>query len=301
MYQAPAYLAERPRLPAIDWTLDWYLAAHRAFWNDWEQAPEGRTWRASSLGNCQRQQTLQRRGIAGLRQLDAKTIRTFAWGDEVHHFVRKVFWRLGLVVSEEPTFKDANRDLTGHVDLIWNPAGVEREHDPHWSEEWEDFIDWLRPEFGNMMARMYDGDDVPNVLLGMELKSAHSRAMQRIMDEGPYEHHRIQAAAYMLMRFTTGEVVEDDGYTWQPSSVQRWHIAYVGKDSTGMLAFEVEEAWVEQANAVLDSLNRYWAAGTLPPCTCTDWQVRYCDYNEGDTCCGRNLKGKIAKEIRTHA
>lgn len=299
-YQPPGYLAQRPRLPAIDWTVDWYLAAHRGYWNNWDQPVEGRTWRASSLGSCARAQTLQRKGIGSSRSLDAKTLRTFAWGDEVHSFVRKMFWRLGLVVSEEPTFADASLDVTGHVDLIWTPSGWHRSAPAHWSQEWFDYLNHLREDWLDTLGGMYP-DGVPGDLLGMELKSAHSLAMKRIINEGPYPHHRIQAGAYKLMAASMTEITEKDGTTWSPSEVDRWHIAYVGKDSVGMLSFEVEDAWVVDAYDVLTKLNRFWQAGSLPPCECEGWMVSYCDYNEGDTCCGRNLKGRIAKEIRNDA
>lgn len=305
MYQSPRYIQERQQVPSADWMLDWYLAAHRAWWNNWEQAPENRTWRASSLGYCLRKQTLQRLGIPSTTTMDAKTIRTFAWGDEVHSFIRKVFWRLGLVVAEEPTFTDEDRHITGHVDLIWSPAGFARPMPEHWSDEWVDYVAWLRNEFHATVARMYDGGAIPDEPFGAEIKSAHSNAMKRLMTEGPYAWHRTQAGIYKHMAKTTppfevtGVVTSPTPLLFHPVQVDRWHIMYVGKDSTGMLMFEVEDAWVDDALARLDDLNRYWAADMWPPCTCEGWWVGSCDYNEGQTCCGRELRGRVAKEMRT--
>jgi hypothetical protein len=299
-YRPPDYLVKRPTLPNSGWLFDWYLTAKRAWWDDWEQ-PEGeRTWRASSLGYCLRRQTLERRGIDALSHPDAKTYRTFAYGDMVHDFVRKAFWNLGLVVCEEPTFVDLRRDVTGHVDLIWTPTGVKRDAPDHWSDEYQRYIAWLRQEFAQTLDTMYGGTR-PDIVLGMEIKSAHSKAMTRLVDEGPYPWHRIQAGAYKAMAQTTPgalPVVDGIDMVVLPSAVERWHIVYVGKDSVGILQFEVEDAWVDAALSRLDELNRHWKGGLLPPCTCSGWWVQSCPYSEGGTCCGRWQKGQVAAAFR---
>jgi hypothetical protein len=82
------------------------------------------------------------------------------------------------------------------------------------------------------------------------------------------------------------------------SAADRWFLTYIGKDSVGTLSFEMEDAWVEDAMERLTALNRFWKAGMLPPCTCKGWQVDYCPYNEGALCCGRNLKGTVARALR---
>jgi hypothetical protein len=301
-YVPPAYLAERLTLPDPGFMLDWYLARHREVWDSWEQK-DNPTWRASSLGNCLRAQTLQRRGVPSMRTFDEKTIRTFAWGDEVHKFVRKVFWRMGLVIAEEPLLEDPARDCVGHADLIWTPAGFTQADDDAkregWSDDWNVFLDAIRNLWAEELYGLYEGRDYPNITLGMELKSAHSFAMKRMFSEGPYEHHKVQAGAYKLMAQTTP--ADANAQRWPGlvlADAVRWTLTYVGKDSVGVLSYEVEDEWVERAEKRLDDLNRFWKAHSLPPCTCVDWQVKYCDYAEGTTCCGRNLKGRVARAIR---
>lgn len=304
-YKPPAYLDQRVRMPSPDYLLDFYLGVKRET-DTWEVPVERRGWRASSLGNCPRAQTLQRRGIDGLRSFDAKTLRTFAWGDMIHDFVRGVFFDLGLAVVQEPTFIDPDRSVSGHVDLIWNPAGGAGNP-------------VVAKRLGDVLRRMYDdgtgaayaddirqgaafdpdsADYVPDVNLGLELKSLHSNAIKRVFKEGAYEHHKAQVGSYKLMAQTTPPFIVDGIGLFDPRTVERWFITYVGKDSVGLLTFECEDSWVDDAASTLDLLNAHWDKALLPACTCQGWKVDYCDYNEGDTCCGRNLKGQVSKAIR---
>jgi hypothetical protein len=290
-YKPPQYISDRPIVPDAGWMLDWYLARHREAWNSWEQA-ENPTWRASSLGNCLRQQTLQRRGVPSARVIDDKTQRAFAWGDEVHKFIRKVFWRLGVVIEEEVDLASPSMQVVGHADLVWTPGGYTRDDEAQvsaeWSEEWNLFLTAIRQLFQDDLAAMRGVVD-PSEVIGSEFKSAHSMAMKRMLNEGPHEHHKAQVAAYHLMAKEADPPI---------ALADRWLLTYIGKDSVGTLTFEMEEAWVEDALDRLTKLNQFWTAGRLPPCTCQGWQVDYCPYNEGDLCCGRNLKGAVARALR---
>jgi CRISPR/Cas system-associated exonuclease Cas4 (RecB family) len=291
VYTPPQYIQDRPPVPDAGWLLDWYLAQHREAFNHWTQDANP-TWRASSLGNCLRQQTLARRGIPGTRSIDAKTQRAFAWGDEVHKFIRKVYWRLGVVIDEETELKSEDLHIVGHSDLIWTPGGFTRpdEEDTRakWSDDWNIFLTALRTlyleEVGNFATVPLDE------VIGSEFKSAHSMAMKRMLNDGPHEHHKAQVAAYYLMAKEHPDALI--------SSAERWFLTYVGKDSVGTLSFEMEDAWVEDAQQRLHDLNRFWSGGVLPPCSCQGWQVDYCTYAEGTLCCGRNLKGQVARALR---
>jgi hypothetical protein len=184
--------------------------------------------------------------------------------------------------------------VVGHADLVWTPGGYTREDEAEvsakWSEDWNLFLVAIRQLFqDDMRAMLQDRGVDPSEVLGSEFKSAHSFAMKRMFTEGPHQHHKAQVSAYYLMAKEADPPI---------SLADRWFLTYIGKDSVGTLSFEMEEEWVDDALGRLHDLNQFWKAGALPPCTCKDWQVKYCSYNEGDSCCGRNLKGQVSKALR---
>lgn len=305
-YRPPQYLDERGPLPDPGWLLDTYLAVHRETFDRWAEAGEQPGWRASSLGQCLRSQTLARRGIPSTKPYDLKTYRQFAWGDEVHKWLKHIFWRLGLVVAEEFTLADRDLNVSGHADLLWTPRGFVQENDREvmaaWSDEWVDFLAILRMKVQEMFLNAYD-HDVPDDIIGTEIKSAHSYSMQKMLNQGPQEAHRYQAGIYKHMAQTTPGDANPrwPGLDLLLPEADRWFITYMGKDAVGTLTFEVEDVWVEAAVARCQELNRFWNKGLLPICSCVDWQVEYCSYNEGKECCGRNMKGKVAKALRKGA
>lgn len=307
-YKPPGYLSERDRIPASDYLLDWYLKVRREG-SDWEVPVEKRGWRASSLGDCPRAQTLTRRGLDPLRVFDAKTLRTFAWGDFIHDWVKTMYRDLHLTVAEEPTLTDPARSISGHADLLFtvNPLASIRDLEHPDAQLPKRLAAELTPLWGRddgTAVRTTDGNvthiapSLPTDVHGMELKSVHSNAIKRVFNEGPYEHHTYQVGSYKLMSQSTGTVDALFGGVVDMKEVERWFITYVGKDSVGLLTFECEDSWVDNTVGRLDLLNRSWAAGVLPVCACKGWQVQYCAYNEGDTCCGRNTRGRVARALR---
>jgi hypothetical protein len=59
-----------------------------------------------------------------------------------------------------------------------------------------------------------------------------------------------------------------------------YRVAYVGKDSFGMLSFDIGPEWAQIAKDRILLLNRALDSGVAPECTCEDWQVEYCSFSE---------------------
>ena len=111
--------------PGFDRLLDFYLASKREFRassGDVNDRPMTQGWRASSLGKCLQVQYRERMGETPTRPIDAKALRAFAWGDELHRMVTTIYSRLGLAVmpadGREFSLASPERGITGHVDLI---------------------------------------------------------------------------------------------------------------------------------------------------------------------------------------
>jgi hypothetical protein len=63
--------------------------------------PNSQTWRASSIGFCQRGQYLERLGVPKRRVRPAKEIRTLEWGNAVHDFVKGLYRETGLLIEPD--------------------------------------------------------------------------------------------------------------------------------------------------------------------------------------------------------
>jgi hypothetical protein len=284
------------RTPGWDALLDCYIDAERRLMvRAYDRKRDG--WRASGFGYCIRTQVLKRAGVPETREIDAKTRRTFKWGDEVHKFVKTMFWRYGLMVADEVPF--AAGSLTGHLDALVGgpprPVDAEpAEKKERWSPEWLVFLQALRDE---LVARFGDAFDQPT---GIEIKSAHSFAMKKIMKEGPYAHHVQQiAAAALAQKMGGGRLMLRDETSVQ---VGRWRLMYVGKDAVGTLTFDLPGGSIQKAADRLEALDAAWASGALPACECAELdQVNWCNYPDfkGKTktkigCCGVDDDDRLA-------
>jgi hypothetical protein len=306
-----------------DTLLDWYIDANRRLWRrEYDRKRDG--WRASSFGYCPTRLIMARAGIEAKRKIDTKTRRTFEWGDKVHDFVKSLLWRSGLMLADESPL--AWGSLTGHLDaltgadpstglprdVLSDPAALETrrvavvgpsgeiqfEDRPRWSPEWKGFLIALRAELAEQ--EWFEDLALPT---GLEIKSAHSYAMQMLKKEGkPYPHHVGQVAAMALMQRETKTL---------PVQPVRWRIMYVGKDSTGVLNFELGGGMIDAAARKLELLDQAWddflASGALPACTCYQTnQVKICDYADGaGGCCGKpadDMLGEaLAESLRRRA
>lgn len=272
--------------PDAGFLMDLYLRHQRAFRDtarDVRRAEAGITdegWYASSLGSCYRQQYMQRLGIERLRGIDADALRTFAWGDHVEDFLRRIYQRLGLVESTQVRLSHGSLTARGDLLLRFPPQSVEDIPDDvkgEWSPEWLALLEAMRAE---VLTMPYHG------LVHDEIKSTHSRAMKFLFKEGtPRESHSIQVGCSILLESLVEDAARPDFH----------QIEYMGKDAVGILRFRVGDEWGDVALKRWRYLDAAWEAKADPmevECECTDpkqkWKVTYCSYYDGGTgtCCG---------------
>jgi len=221
-----------------DELVDWYLLQHR----EWRQRDQGHTrtgWRASSLGYCMRKQTYARLGIPSYRDFDAQTLRTFSYGDMTHDWLKRIYRNAGLLVVEGGRLEDPSREVAGHFDVLLAgpPLDITDEQRERWSPAWTKHVEEMRTALASHLEAF---DDEP--VLG-EIKSMSSRALQYARKEGPKDGHPLQIGAYFSMIRANPEqiaIVPETG-----------RLIYVGKDSVGILEFELDESWIEAADDTL--------------------------------------------------
>lgn len=290
-----------PAPPDAGALMDLYLRHQRTFRDgerDARRASAGISeegWYASSLGSCFRQQYLQRKGVERLRKIDADALRTFAWGDHVEDFIRKIYQRLGLVESTQVRLAYGSLVARGDLLLRFPPQAVSDIPDDvkgDWSPEWLAFLKVMREE---VLRLPYEG------LVHDEIKSTHSRAMRFLFKEGkPRENHSIQVGASIALEDLVADAVRPDFH----------QVTYVGKDAVGCLRFRVGDEWGNVALARWNYLDAAWSASADPmdvQCECIadpkqKWKITYCSYYDGDTgtCCGNAglAQSKLSDEVQ---
>ena len=275
---------------STDAVVDAYLLARRELHAD-SQAHTHTGWRASSLGYCPRRQMYERLAIRK-PEYDAKTLRTFAYGDMVHDWLKAIFRRSGLLLAEEGTLSWPAQSIKGHYDVLLGASPEPVDSIPpdvaaDWSPEWIAWLGVLREQMSQVLGPQPHG-----VTLG-EIKSMHSRAIKYAYEGGPQKAHTYQLAAYWLM-------VKNDP-TQMPAVPDTARLIYVGKDSSGILDFGLEAEWIDRASERLALLNDAWRRWALPPCICGqegELPAKYCAYydEQAKTCCDPALlpeKGEV--------
>jgi hypothetical protein len=272
--------------------LDFYLHEHRVFWHE-ADAPAPNTirpaWRASGLGKCMRSQVLQRAGVPKTRGISTSTERTFQMGDDLHWFARRRFERMGVLLGEEISVADTELHLTGHIDALVGgkvqeiPEKMRTFRDP----DWVMFLDHLRDRLSNTF-----GDELP--VIGVEIKSMNSWSARKLRKEGVRYDHAMQAAAYRVLGDRHPDAL--------PATPSEWRVLVLPKDSMEFQMFGIGDRWVDEAMSRLETLNAAWDSGEWPNCSCgqtpgLEWERKYCDWIEGDGCCGQSLLDLLEASI----
>ena len=274
-------------LPNTDYWFDWYLQKDRERRDS--KRPQARSLmedgvpdiRASSLGSCLFSQHVQRTTELPPREFDSKTLRTFRNGDIVGDELVRMYRRLGLlrfgaeISGGETKVHIPELGLTGHIDLIlgWPPEPVDdipEDRRESWSEDWMEFLDYIRTEATLANPTIPDGWHTI-----VEVKTTHSTSLKYLHKENePRFGNAVQAGAYRLAAETHPEQFPE-GFDFERSNTR---VDYVGKDSFGMLSFDIGAKWSDEAMRRCTVLQRSAESGKAPDCTCSGWEVEYCQF-----------------------
>lgn len=274
-----------------DRLLDLYHETERAHF---KHTRTSNYWSASALGYCMRRQYLSRLGVPSTRELDGKTLRTFAMGNDVERHVKRAWQRAGLLVAEEIPVRDDELQVTGRIDAIVGGRVQPIESIPasllmSWSPEYIAMLADFRVRIAAELARLAEeGEWDPEGYAAIETKSTKEFSLQAMFKNGPNQTHILQAAAYKLI------VRRNPSLIPVPFESVRWLVEPISKSNFAFLRFAVMPKHVAEVERRLEILNNAWATQTPPPCTCTgkdaifggkEWT--YCDYGTGskDSCC----------------
>lgn len=261
---------------------DFYLEAYRA-WKDAGRAePKPGWWHASTYGKCPQSLIRSQLGDVGDNaHISAKSRRTFAFGDELHRMKKARSGRLGTLVyppaGSEWHLEDSELRCSGYIDRleIWPPQSVEtipEDKRAGWSVEWMEFVTYLRERLGREFER-------PAGLSIVEDKSIKSSSMTYAPlwnSDGigePKPEHTLQVGMYSLIARRNPDQL--------PGPLQRGAIVYTGKDSGGVLEFDVDlGAAADLAQQRIAFLTAEFSKAETKDiaCECEGWMCLYCNH-----------------------
>lgn len=205
---------------------------------------------------------------------DARKQRIFSSGDIFHEWMQRITKAAGLSLAQELELQDEDLMIRGHIDdLVLVKAGevgVKLEID------------------GKNITGLKDKH--PEHLILYDYKTQNSQAFS-YKRPAMSHYHRMQLGTYMYMLRNGSEKIEPSAYTVQyaspgvPGKVKGFRkfaypdltegrILKISKDDLRMT--EEQLLWTPNLEKDIVSywatLNGYWAAKTIPKCTCKDYE-----------------------------
>lgn len=201
-----------------------------------EQRDYGQYWSASSAGYCMKLNIMRRLQIPKVPELEdnATQTRIFEAGYIFHEWLQRITRDAGLSIAQEVELQDEDLMIRGHFD---------------------DLV-------------LVDGK-----LILYDFKTAHSASFaykKRQTEIGHYHKHQLATYMYML-RSGVGRL--DNEALDDPQALKEARILSISKDDLRL--HEQQLLWTPNLEKEIvgywSTLNGYWAAKTIPKCTCLDF------------------------------
>jgi hypothetical protein len=265
----------------LEWEREWKQARRAEFVAQREAAGESSAkWWASSVARCFRSQIAQKYDIPEIRTIDARTRRTFSWGDLIEGFLRKLHYRCGVAKGTQTRLYDEALSVSAKIDLIC--AGPLQAVDDipadsleRWSDDWVEFLRYVEAKMRDHFAeQLADGR-----VWAKEIKSAKSYKMEKLPQEGPDFSWQMQVGTEQVIAELHPETFEEQGVPTPDVYV----VEAIGRDAVGVLTFGALGTWKDTARDRLDYLNFAFEQKTPLeeiPCECKGWMVEYCGFGE---------------------
>lgn len=235
----------------------------------------GDYWSASSAGYCMRLNIMRRLGVPKVPELadNATQTRIFEAGHIFHEWLQRITKDAGLSIASEVELQDEDLMVRGHFD---------------------DLVLIRFDENGETPVRVGAEQRAQHLIL-YDYKTAHSASFNyKKKQENIGYYHKMQLGTYMYMlrkknKFKPEGKSAVQAYleSYPMRSLQEARILNISKDDLRLdekqllwsdeLSREIVEYWT--------TLNKYWEAKKLPPCTC----LKY----EGGFMGRRSAKGKV--------
>lgn len=200
-----------------------------------EKREYGDYWSASSAGYCMRRMIFQRLKIPEIKDEidDARKQRVFSSGHIFHEWIQRITKESGLSLAQEIELQDEKLMVRGHID---------------------DLI-------------LIDGK-----LTLYDYKTQNSRAFTYQKGKPASYFHRLQVGTYMYMlRQRPTNVIRFSDYPdIKLEDLAEARILKISKDDLRMDENQIlwDDSLQKEVLAYWVTLNKYWHAKKIPPCTC---------------------------------
>ncbi len=248
-----------------------------------EATRESRTrtgWFASNLGYCLRRQFFERAGVPTRKETQPK--RQLWVGRSLEASLISRLRLAGLLVSDQLHLVDEAHECSGYLDFVWGgePYDYLEYEEGEVSEQWINFIQTYRERIRDTYSEQMP---LPNT--AVELKTAAQYSAEKMFNEGPMYHHKMQGGFYRVVAEDSPEQLPEN------ITIDRFQLVILAKSDAKMLVFDILDSHVEQVRDRLEELTDLWPE-KVPPCTCgrnMKWERDYCPYKYGESCCNENL------------
>lgn len=233
-------------------------------------APETDYFRASDTGKCLRMRYMKRLGIDYTKKPDKRINRVFKAGDLFHDYLQGLTRRAGISIAQEGLVFDEDLQVVGHFDDLL---------------------------------------DIDGKIRVADYKSKHSWGFKYLYDEGAQEDHIKQATLYAYLISKNGYVLANyegdelkESIWYPPREIDEITIYYISKDDLRVAEFTYKKGlYLDSVIGEYKKLVKAFKEKKVPECTCEDMYggakdkdgvpkgVKYCVYNEGESCCSENL------------
>lgn len=211
----------------------------------------GDYWSGSSAGYCMRKLIFERLGVPPVEKTDdARKQRVFEAGHIFHEWVQRITKKSGLSIAQELEVQDEGLMVRGHIDdLVLFGEVVASQHVGG---------DWRKPE--NYEPVLTN----PRLIL-YDYKTQHANAFTWQKGRPVSYYHLMQAGTYLY-------ILRQKENIYGTATLKEARILKISKDDLRM--DENQILWdAKLEKQILDfwnSLNDYWNAKKIPPCTCAD-------------------------------
>ena len=228
--------------------IDAYLAKKAA-----ERRDYGKYWSASQAGYCMRKVIMEHMGIPPVA-VDARKQRVFEVGNIFHEWAQRITKKAGISIAQELELQDEELMIRGHIDDLVLVLTHPGSHDPLLA--------------GSSTITLHTKGDAHLILY--DYKTQNSRAFTYQKDKPISYFHKMQLGTYMYMWRNPKVWLPKNDFLLMKDLLNEARILKISKDDLRMS--EQQLLWSpELEQEVLtywQTINKYWKAKTLPPCTC---------------------------------
>lgn len=249
-----------------------------------ERRNYGDYWSASSAGYCMRKSIFERLQLPYVKE-DARKARVFEVGHVFHAWLQEITKESGLSIAQELELKDEELMILGHIDDLVLIGGnlilydLKTQNSRAFSYKRPEMSHFHKMQLGTYMymLRKYPEPIVPDDYEVTRHDQYDSAPGSDRWDEIPEDNKKLllETGSFNGGHFTR-EIDQDIVTQYQVHKLRdqltEARILKISKDDLRMI--EEQLMWSDELEKEVrnywTTLNEYWKARKLPPCTCAD-------------------------------